>query len=137
MSKFAFGTKVCYIGGDGRHYGVVVDPNDYADISHINLTSDAVWAIWDGRPNPSWMPEHRVLLDDRQPELSPVDAAVQILEKAGYTVTPPAPLLTGEVVIFQAGGPPMASVAEKFDHDYAQRGYKVLARLPWTEGQGL
>jgi hypothetical protein len=69
---------------------------------------------------------------------TPIDKAKDLLEKAGYTITPPRSKLTGKVVIWsfheKPSGPPFASS----DQNYIDGKDKtILAIVNWTEGDGL
>lgn len=71
--------------------------------------------------------------------LSVEDEAKQLLEAAGYTITPPKPKLAGQVVIYKFNGHLGLSSKESYDNFYNSQkdARKPLAIVDWTEGQGL
>jgi hypothetical protein len=70
---------------------------------------------------------------------TPIDEAKNLLEKAGYTITPPKPKLTGKVVVWSfdenpSKGSPFVSSLE----NYVDGEDKIIfATVDWTEGDGL
>ena len=96
-----------------------------------------------------WWPESRFKL--AYPPLSPTkDQAISLLTSLGYDITPPKPKLSGWVNIISNGTsarPEHGKVwatkeeADKMGTDprYAkwETGYKRIACVPFTEGEGL
>lgn len=66
-------------------------------------------------------------------DLSPEEGAIEILKAAGYSIIPPKPLLTGKIHVIQREG------FLRFTDDPSGwgEGYKTIAIVEWTEGDGL
>lgn len=91
---------------------------------------NAVWANWDESGNCGWMPGHRIFKGP-----TPEEEAIKLLEKAGYTVLVPTPKLTGTVTIYTSIIYPNTIFATTSDElDGSSR---VIAKISWTEGEGL
>lgn len=73
-------------------------------------------------------------------ETEAISDAKSLLEKEGYTITPPKPKLQGEVVVYKNSDGVWCMIKDQWDR-LSQGGYvkhnTVLSIVPWIEGQGL
>ena len=72
------------------------------------------------------------------------EQAVKLLTDAGYIITPPKPKVTGTVAIiktatgrFRAEKSFLLTDGNRLDDDKIPSGETIVARLTWTEGDGL
>lgn len=71
--------------------------------------------------------------------ISAEDEAKKVLEALGYTVTPPKPKETGEVIVYRylPNGKYYSYDTETWEKYKNNTNRVVIARVKWTEGDGL
>lgn len=130
MTKFKIGDVV----------EITENPNGMAGCVFTIRTNESTWdgiQSWSGPAigrwtnSWRWRETHLKLFD-------PVADAKALLEKEGYTITPPRPKMTGKAVVWtfkeQVMGSPFIS---SFQNYMSGEDKVILAIVDWTEGDGL
>lgn len=83
-----------------------------------------------------WYKKHFDVIE----ELNPTQAAMKLLIDQGYRITPPKPKLIGKVFIYTFNGRPLPVSESDYNNIWTQTSkdsYPIIAKLDWTEGDGL
>jgi hypothetical protein len=141
MSEFKIGDRVKRIGRTNGltplgFIGVIEDFNNKDTFDEELIFSQGVRGYTYNNDNePNW-----TLYTDELEKADAINAAVELLISAGYEIVPPKKL-SGEIVIYSAYDniyTVSADVWETAQSDGINNGHrKILARIPWEEGQGV